>query len=261
MPRIQKTGSTASTSMYFKSFPEIRQRNNRSTKTRKPVVLPNGSIPSAVKINGVSYFVYNTCPFDSIIHILMTSAIDDPSYAAFIAKSSNNTMKFVLHLTNEGVTAQTMRERVLILKSVYSAKIEMATENNVISYSINVGDSIGEVWRLLLNSEPSACQTVRCSSLCDQRISTTPTLTVNHKTITREGFSAIKKALEFNLKFFNVKCIRRGCMGNTTIERNANYHIFIELDIRKSLTAACGMKCRLQDFPTILELNVKYKCV
>ena len=93
MPRIQKTGSTASTSMYFKSFPEIRQRNNLPRKTKKPVVLPNVSISPAVKINGVSYFIHNTCPLDSIIHILMTSAIDDPPYAAFIAKSSNNTMK------------------------------------------------------------------------------------------------------------------------------------------------------------------------
>ena len=73
------------TSKFFVRYPEIRQRNMQTTKRIKPRLLPNGiRCRKGVKSNDEIVFVKNTCAFDSLVQILLTRAIDNRNYSAFI---------------------------------------------------------------------------------------------------------------------------------------------------------------------------------
>ena len=101
------------TSKFFGKYPEIRQRNMQTTKRIKPRLLPNGiRCRKGVKINDEIVFVKNTCAFDSLVQILLTRAIDNTNYSAFIEKSENSLLQFVCLFMMNGVTPDILRKRV-----------------------------------------------------------------------------------------------------------------------------------------------------
>lgn len=56
-----------------------------------------------------------------------------------------------------------------------------------------------------------------------------------------------------------MECTQPGYIGLITEENNLNIHVLIELDVRDSSNLANTMECRLNDFPTSLELGKKYR--
>lgn len=77
---------------YYEPYPEVRQKNLLIANTKKPPLLLNGGICKLrLKIDGVKIFLKSTCAFDSLIHIIMTGALDAPKYAHILEKSSNTT--------------------------------------------------------------------------------------------------------------------------------------------------------------------------
>ncbi|KMQ86377.1 kda protein in nof-fb transposable element, partial [Lasius niger] len=114
-------------SKYFKAYPEIRQRNVLVGQKKKSALLPHGSLPPPIKIKDnkgqtKSYSVANTCAFDSIVHVLMTGAIDDVNYCAYLEASGNPTLRLVYDFIHKGLTQNVLRQRVLILKTYYACK-------------------------------------------------------------------------------------------------------------------------------------------
>jgi len=82
------------------------------------------------------------------------------------------------------------------------------------------------------------------------------TLLPNHNMIIQKGFNALEKALQFYPIIRNKQCGQ--CNGSCTQISKANYHIFIELDIRASLHSA-AMHCKLKNLPTMLKLTKQYR--
>lgn len=80
---------------YYELYPEVRQRNLLTANTKKSSLLLNGGICKLpLKIDEVKVFLKSTCAFDSLIHIIMTGALDDPKYAQILEKSSNAILQF-----------------------------------------------------------------------------------------------------------------------------------------------------------------------
>lgn len=114
-------------SKYFKAYPEIRQRNALVGQKKKSALLPHGSLRPPIKIKDnkgqtKSYSVANTCAFDSIVHVLMTGAIDDFNYCAYLEASGNPTLRLVYDFIHKGLTQNVLRKRVLILQTYYACK-------------------------------------------------------------------------------------------------------------------------------------------
>ncbi|XP_043269142.1 uncharacterized protein [Venturia canescens] len=116
-------------SKYYEPYPDIRQRNILTASTSKPVLLPNGSIcDQPIKVDGLKVFVKATCPFDSLVHILMTAALDSSEYASILEKSNNKTLRFVHEqwshkrgLTSKSRTSKTFRIH-LFTRTMYIGK-------------------------------------------------------------------------------------------------------------------------------------------
>ncbi|KAM0736948.1 hypothetical protein ACS0PU_000041 [Formica fusca] len=142
---------------YYELYPEVRQRNLLTANTKKPFLLLNGGICKLpLKIDGVKVFLKSTCAFDSLIHIIMTGALDDPRYAQILEKSSNATLQFTWTLINTGLTKEIYLKRAMLLKHLrYPCIPEVHTTNRILSYSMNALDSIANVVKRTLDSYPS----------------------------------------------------------------------------------------------------------
>jgi hypothetical protein len=145
------------------------------------------------------------------------------------------------------------RERVLILKNLYSCKPHIQTKVRVVSYVIDATDSIANIINKTLVSEPSVRNTEICSH-CEGRTYETITLAPNHKNITNKGFGYLETALHFRSPIFNIKC-RDPCVGKYTWLREPRNHIMIELDIRSDITYTTGKTCSLKQMPATLTLK------
>lgn len=242
---------------YFKTYPEIRQRNAVVGQKKKSTLLPHGSLCLPIKIKEnkgeiKSYFVTNTCAFDCIVHVLMTGAIDDVNYCAFLEASSNPTLQLVYNLINKGVTQYVLRQRTLILKSYYVCEPQVQTDLRIVSYKIDAFDNIANVVRKILATEPSIKNMTKCTS-CKGRIYPTVILEPNHKIIGKEGFGSLEKSLFFRSPIYKV-CCENPCLGKYTWFREPRIHIFIELDIRPNLQST-SLSCMLKQMPTTIRLQ------
>jgi len=246
-------------SKYFKAYPEISQINTLIGQRKKSALLPYGSLLPPIKIKENkgeinSYFVTNTCPFDSLIHVLMTGAIDDINYQAFLKASSNPTLQLVFNLVEKGVTQYVLRQRVLILKNYYNCTPQVQTNRRIVSYMIDSFDNIANVTKHILTTEPSIQNTKKCTG-CNVTRFPTVILGSNHKIIANEGFSSLEKALGFKSPIYKIHCCDP-CLGKYTWFREPRNHLFIELDIRPNIQCKIGLNCRVEQLPTIL----KFQC-
>lgn len=244
---------------YYEQYPEIRQRNLLTTNTKKPFLLLNGGICKfPLKIDGVKMFLKSTCAFDSLIHIIMTSALDDPKYARILENSSNATLQFTWTLINTGLTKEIYLKRAMLLKHLkYPCIPEIHTTNRILSYSMDALDSIVNVVKRTLDSYPSVYVTENCSE-CSDRSYSIPCLDPNHKKILMKGFGALEEALDFRPCIYNVKC--QECNGKLLLQKKLNFHIFIDLDIRSCTPlgiAKNGLQCKLTQLPATIRLQIE----
>lgn len=94
-------------SFYFRKYPEIKYVNAQMRKNvKRNYLLRNGSCTGMVKVDKVMYKIYNTCVFDSIVHILLRCVFDDIHYASVLKDSTNKIGKFILLLAETGPTAK-----------------------------------------------------------------------------------------------------------------------------------------------------------
>lgn len=88
---------TNTKSKYFKPYQEIKYIKNSKVKLKnqqKKFLLRNGSFLQPIKINGTTYEIRNTCPFDSIAQIVVLIAMEDENYFNYISNLNNNFLKF-----------------------------------------------------------------------------------------------------------------------------------------------------------------------
>ena len=242
---------------YFRNYPEIRQRNKLLGLSKKPSLLPNGLICPPVKIDGKSYLVKKTCAFDSVVQILMTAAIDNVEYGEFLRISTNPTLQLINSLTEFGLKQKTYVERARILIDVSKISKCIETEERIISFNMDAEINIANMLKHILASAPSVVDTAVCSQ-CQGGTNTSVVIAPNQWYIGRHGFIALEKALEFYPQLHNVQCLNVvRCGGKVTITRKPQQHIFIELDVRPNTKCSRGLRCRLNQLPETLQLQIK----
>lgn len=91
------------------------------------------------------YKVYNTCAFDSIVHILLRCVFDDNYYASVLKDSTNKVVKFILLLAEVGPTAKIYRIRLTLLMPHYKPIKTTKVGNIITSISIDAEDCVSIV--------------------------------------------------------------------------------------------------------------------
>lgn len=254
---------TTSTALYFKPFPQIRILNDITTSHNKPHLLPNGTQLKPTKIGNKTIFVYNTCPFDSIAHILYTTILDDSLYAVYVVQSSNEMLQFVNKFYSMGAHSKVLTERTKLLQKYYKIENMKSVGNppTVILYQIDATDSICNTWQKLFKDIPSITQTYSCD---DTRCSAEnykfekPIVIVNHNILLERGFSALRESIDFRSDL-KIKCRNSKCKSFGSIKMRASNQFFIELDIRNMKDSNSGMEGRLEDFPIMMDLDATYR--
>ncbi|CAD6223251.1 GSCOCG00011736001-RA-CDS [Cotesia congregata] len=248
---------------YFQGCPEAALLNNlvdekksTSTKKSKNFLLRNGNKTGPVQFGRSKWTALNTCPFDTIIQIIFTVAIDNTHYRDFISKSNLQTFKFLKNFMINGATQKIYEHRMAILNPIYNTKkLEDDMKIKVAPY-INCHDNIIKLWKVLFEDVPSVIETTVCSnSLCQTYMQAFPVISVNHKIITRHGFTALEKAIEFNHKIYNVHC-RFCCKAIATRTTVPKQYLLIELDVRDNKCGRKGKKCKLSELPIHLHLKL-----
>ncbi|XP_043287551.1 uncharacterized protein [Venturia canescens] len=221
----------------------------------KSCFLENGSkLSQPVKINRKTYFVQSTCTFDSVAQILLSGAVDHPTYDSAIKKSSNTMLQFVSQTLNTGVIRKTYTDRARLLLNWYTPQPNVKTENNVLSYTLSGYDSIYNFVDKALRTEPSVYITEECSRLCKRQY-TSVLMSPNHKIIAKTGFGALKVALNFWPRLTKLRCFTKDCNASMTRTSRLGIHLFIDMDVRNNPSDKYGMRCKLFDIP--VSLNFK----
>lgn len=233
--------SETKSTKYFNPCPEVRQMNLLIARKKKPFLLPNGSLSKyPVNIDGIKVFLRLTCGFDSLVHALMTGALDDIEYSNFLKTSTNETMQFVCKLINTGVTKEILQNRGVLLKKLgYPLIAEISTERRVLSCSLNATNSIVNIVKKTLDT------------------STLSYLPLNHWKI-RSNIGNLETALDFRPEIYEVHCKR--CKGTLKLHQRLNHHITIDMDIRETTASGVakkGLRCKLKEIPTTISLPIE----
>lgn len=234
----------------------INHKNVFKKKSTKHFVLQNGFRCGTVKFDNSSNIIRNTCPFDVIVQILFTTAVDDSKYFKFMQTEENEVFNLVFKLIENGPSADVYKMRFTMLKPLFEhTKVTTATKKRVIVNSYDATGSPADLWRTFFENTPSTFRTRNCEN-CGEMVSGDVSLMLNHNIIIRQGFRCLQKALNFSQKVAS-NC---ECGISCTEELVANYQIFIELEIRPGPGSDIKV-CRLKDIPTTLLLNAQYRLV
>lgn len=143
----------ASSSYYFKPYPEIKVINQIKVPQTKGFLLPNGLISKPVKFEGTTKFVQNTCGFDAIIQIIHFNALDDPVYCSTIQSSTNETLQLVNAFMKKRPTNDIFLQRFLILRKFYPITQRTEATTSLDPYFLNAENNIGTIWSELFPNQ------------------------------------------------------------------------------------------------------------
>lgn len=232
------------------------EKKSKCIKKRKDFLLCNGNKTGPVEFEGKKWTALNTCPFDTISQIIFTAAIDNTHYHDFITNSNLSIFKFLKHFIKIGATKEVYQHRMSILNPIYAEnEIKEDVTKIMIAPRINCTDNIIKLWKILFEDAPSVIESTVCSSsLCQVFTRALPVVSANHSIISRQGFTALEKALQFYHKIYNVRCrfCNKAIATRFTVPKE---YLFIELDIRDNSTIKKVKMCRLSDLP--IHLNLK----
>jgi len=149
---------------YVDKDPSVLYYNENSrTKSQVIGILRNGNCSDLmpIKIDGTSYSLLNTCPFDSVFQILCTAYVDNSEYAQFINSKIEEDLMFktVAHAIRDGINAQTYIRRGTLLKSLHKPK--QCSEYLV---TINCATTVGYIIKELFKCYPSYEEEITCTS-------------------------------------------------------------------------------------------------
>jgi len=114
-----------------------------------------------IKIDGISYSLLNTCPFDSVFQILCTAYVDNLEYAQFINSKIEEELIFktVAHAIRDGINAQTYIRRGTLLKSLHQP---MKCSEYLVT--VNCATTVCYIIKELFKCYPSYEEEITCRS-------------------------------------------------------------------------------------------------
>lgn len=242
--------------------------NLKKRRQKKIFLLQNGNYCKAITFEGCDWLPNNTCPFDTVVHMLFEGVLQDIDFLKFCESSQNFIFKFLIDFKEHGPSNYIYKERFKILYPIYKSKEKnqekIKKENQIaipISRTIMCEDNINTLWIRLSADEPSifdrnSCATPNCQNNNINHLAVFP---INYSTVIKHGFGSLQKALEFDSNIYNIRC--NHCHGNKITRRqNPNFYIYIELDV-KTRQEINGRQCKLRELPEYLTLRVTNEVV
>lgn len=256
---------------YFQPCPNIHINNSLQT-IKKGVLLKNGLRCSPVKQENIrlakqksttlTIQLQNTCPFDSIAQLLLTTALDWTNFEIHIKNSDIEMLKFISTFMKNGTNKNTLQKRAQLLRSIYPLQTTFRIQNISSMVKIDAWDDISSLWTKLMSLQPTLLRLKECSKCSLADTINLPIISPNWETIEKFGFKSLQDALSFHCGTKNIPCSISGCDGRLTVSQRLNHHIFIELDIRDTSNRKKTKTCTLKDLPVFMELgdtNYRYE--
>lgn len=252
-------------SKYFRKFPEIHSHhdiasafNKQFTTSSKHWLLINGSrFTKPLIIDDRRYFLKNTCQFDAIMQILLTSVMEVLEYSMHTENSNNSSCQFVHMLLKSGadiskaINVYNARCLILVDFEKRNNKSDTEIESPKMLKSINVFSNVADMWEFIMKDEPSAYRMINCK--CgNSEMEEVPYFYLNPKIIAKNGFKALQEALTDtwgNVPLENCKCGQKPFKS-----LNLNAHIFIDGDVRKLDGKATPQTCKASELPRYITL-------
>jgi hypothetical protein len=225
---------------YLDSYPNIIQIIDHPKKGKTLGVLKNGNCMKPVKLNGVTYVVHNTCPFDSLLQCLSAIYVDYETYREFVNSSRNSFLNFVLYFVLNGANQEAYKKRAELLLNFTGTSVLPSG-----FLCVNAESSIANITEKHLSDIPSAMETYTC------RIEGCNNNRQKHSVFWPVNLNDLKNGYEHAMK--NVcRIISRPCTPScherTTITIQPGPHLIIEC-------AVSTEKQRLSDFPVEVVLS------
>ncbi|XP_074114058.1 uncharacterized protein LOC141537116 [Cotesia typhae] len=239
----------------------IKKRNKKISRN----LLENGISSGPITFKGISWFAYNTCPFDSIIQLLYNGALEDQDFLRFLTNSKNKTFSFVVDFLAKGITLETYgaiyQNRFEILYPFYKNREIARTDSNngdnncqVLSRVIDCQDNVNSLWDKLFRDEPSVFEEYLClSSTCKPYQKNLSILNVDYEILLNGGFQSLEKSITFMSVSQHLFC--KKCKSeNLFCTRTLNAYVYIELEIPGSFNGE-PKKTRLRELPKHINLS------
>lgn len=254
-----------SSALYFRNKPELAfQKIDQNSlahskkykiKGLKKMVLINGTSTGAIKIGGIYFVGRLTCAFDSVAHVLFSTAVDDSNYYSMLdgSKESNRFCEFMIkYINTSGVFTELYESRFWLLKPFHeNNKVKQYADDLTLTVTYNFESSPADIWwNLMGNILPSATCTYNCNFCEEENFYCDVTFRVNHKVIVEKGFGVLQSAVRWSENYDGV-C---HCGQPFSQAKVTNFHIFIELAIQKTIQSDLE-KCKLKDIPATLNFQ------
>ncbi|XP_044597434.1 hybrid signal transduction histidine kinase M-like [Cotesia glomerata] len=247
----------------FNNLVNLPKNSEKKSEKKKKFLLYNGFKCGPVLYKGCNWLLQNTCPFDTVVHMLFECALQDNNFLESSKNSKNSVFKFLIEFKNYGATKDIYQKRFDILYPIYkkTEKVQGQIKNKncdatPISRTFFCQDNISAFWTRLFADEPSVfeknyCPTLNCKNNNMKNVVLFPT---DYKTLSQRGFGSLQKTLDFDSVIYNMHC--NYCNGNSRIRRRSpNFMIYIELDI-KTRQQKEGQECKLRELPVYLTVPV-----
>jgi len=174
-----------------------------------------------IKIDGISYTLLNTCPFDSVFQILCTAYVDNTEYAQFINSKLEEDLMFktVSRAIRDGINAQTYTRRATLLKSLHQP-----IQCSEYLVTINCATTVCYIIKELFKSYPSYEEELTCTNCKTFNIKKHTTILADLPTNTLDFLEDMVKQMLSNETIICNKCRSFTCSKNI----NVGKQLFIE---------------------------------
>lgn len=182
---------------YVTPCPEINFIHQKPEKSSRfsQRILRNGCHQNRKLINKNYFYFTNTCPFDSILEILVAGYLSSKPFQIFIdseEKQSNCIFRLLKMYVKEGPKKKVYDERAYMFHAMYSSK------NN----RIDCEDNASRLFQRLMEKytapmENTKCQRAACSAV---KIKKKPILDINLKPIWQRGFRVLQEIVEKSIQ-------------------------------------------------------------
>ncbi|XP_011313397.1 uncharacterized protein [Fopius arisanus] len=215
-----------------KEFYTTTNSEDEKSNIESVKLLKSGELLPGVIIEEELLHVSQTSSFDSILHILWCTAINDDSYGLLIKfpTTDNRMLDLIVKLINDENPESVYKNRALILRSLSEVGVCRNTTEvdfGVQSILLTVCGTPADIWKTCLDTEPTEERFYECDA-CGKYIRKIPALSPDYKRPPR-SYDELQKALPFCKSFRNVSCRRRSCSGSCVVTTTPNFHLFIDL--------------------------------
>lgn len=197
-------------------------------------MLKNGSRADELKSCAIpeigNVILTNTCAFDTLVSLFMTSYCDSVNYKKHIydnIKDNNIFFNFILKTITKGITAETYSSRAKIIINYLHPVLKPLEYNTTL---VECETTIASVIKSMLQDTPTVYELISCSNSECKRLTRQPVTYITYQT-SNESIHDLQLFLEERMETeSDMLCSYEDCTGIKTLTPTiSTAHIVIEI--------------------------------